>query len=75
MDTASKNNPPLVFNILIYVLVALFPAFWFYKQPQKLIAFLVIQAGILVFFLVYPMVGGIYLLSYLLLIHSVKSKI
>lgn len=72
---ASTANQPAWFTALVYVLVALVPALWFYKQPAKLTAFLIIQAGIIVFWIVYPFIGAVYLISYLLLIHSVRKKI
>lgn len=63
----SAVKQPVWFSALVYVLVALFPALWFYKQPAKLTAFLIIQAGIIVFWMVYPFIGAVYLISYLLL--------
>ena len=68
-------NQPVWFSVLVYILVALVPALWFYKQPAILTAFLIIQAGIVVFWMVYPFIGAVYLISYLLLIHSVRNKI
>jgi len=72
---ASTPNQPAWFLVLVYIFVALVPALWFYKQPAKLVAFLLIQAGIVVFLVTYPFIGAIYLLSYMLLIHSVRNKI
>lgn len=74
MNTPTVNQPAW-FSMLVYILVALVPALWFYKQPAKLTAFLIIQAGIIIFWMVYPFIGAIYLISYLFLIHSVRSKI
>lgn len=75
MNISTTKQPGWLFSFLVYILVALVPAFWFYKQPAKLIAFLMIQMGIVVFWLVYPFVGAVYFISYLILIHSVRNKI
>ena len=56
---ASTPNQPAWFSVLVYIFVALVPALWFYKQPAKLVAFLLIQAGIVVFLVTYPFIGAV----------------
>ena len=70
-----KDGPGNTFTVIVWVLVALVPALWFWKRPVKFLAFIMIQIGILVLFLFYPLVGAIYYLSYSLLVHSVKGRI
>jgi hypothetical protein len=75
MSTITPKRPGWVSSLLVYILLALFPAFWFFRQPAKLMGYFFLQAFIIAYAVVYPFIGTPIVISYMLLIHTLRNKI